>query len=49
MVDKDRVVRRCQNCNKARLRRRQTPPVKDVNAYLEYAQWVIEDIKPKVP
>jgi probable F420-dependent oxidoreductase len=25
------------------------PPVKDVNAYLDYAQWVIEDIKPKVP
>jgi len=25
------------------------PPVKDVNAYLDYAQWVIEEIKPKVP
>jgi probable F420-dependent oxidoreductase len=25
------------------------PPVKDVNAYLEYAQWVIEEIKPNVP
>jgi probable F420-dependent oxidoreductase len=26
-----------------------TPPVQDVNAYLDYAQWIIEDIKPKVP
>ena len=25
------------------------PPVKDVKAYLEYAQWVIEEIKPNVP
>ena len=25
------------------------PPVKDVNAYLDYAQWLIEEIKPKVP
>ena len=25
------------------------PPVKDVNAYLDYLQWVIEEIKPKVP
>jgi probable F420-dependent oxidoreductase len=25
------------------------PPVKEVNAYLDYAQWVIEEIKPKVP
>lgn len=25
------------------------PPVKDVNAYLDYAQWVIEEIKPQVP
>ena len=25
------------------------PPVKDVNAYLDYAQWVMEEIKPKVP
>lgn len=25
------------------------PPVKDVEAYLDYAQWVIEEIKPKVP
>jgi probable F420-dependent oxidoreductase len=25
------------------------PPVKDVNAYLDYAQWVIEEIKPKLP
>jgi probable F420-dependent oxidoreductase len=25
------------------------PPVKDVYAYLDYAQWVIEEIKPKVP
>jgi len=25
------------------------PPVKDINAYLDYAQWVIEEIKPKVP
>jgi probable F420-dependent oxidoreductase len=25
------------------------PPVKNVNAYLDYAQWVIEEIKPKVP
>lgn len=25
------------------------PPVKDVSAYLDYAQWVIEEIKPKVP
>jgi probable F420-dependent oxidoreductase len=24
------------------------PPVTDVNAYLDYAQWVIEDIKPKL-
>ncbi|OBK38449.1 LLM class F420-dependent oxidoreductase [Mycobacterium sp. 1165196.3] len=24
------------------------PPVSDVNAYLDYAQWVIEDIKPKL-
>lgn len=24
------------------------PPVKDVNAYLDYAQLVIEKIKPKV-
>lgn len=24
------------------------PPVTDVNAYLDYIQWVIEDIKPKV-
>lgn len=25
------------------------PPVKGVSAYLDYAQWVIEEIKPKVP
>jgi hypothetical protein len=25
------------------------PPVNDVNAYLDYAQWVIEEITPKVP
>ena len=25
------------------------PPVKDVNAYLDYTQWVMEEIKPKVP
>ena len=25
------------------------PPVKDFNAYLDYLQWVIEEIKPKVP
>jgi alkanesulfonate monooxygenase SsuD/methylene tetrahydromethanopterin reductase-like flavin-dependent oxidoreductase (luciferase family) len=25
------------------------PPVNDVNAYLDYLQWVIEEIKPKVP
>jgi hypothetical protein len=25
------------------------PPVKDVSAYLDYAQWVMEDIKPKAP
>jgi alkanesulfonate monooxygenase SsuD/methylene tetrahydromethanopterin reductase-like flavin-dependent oxidoreductase (luciferase family) len=25
------------------------PPVKDVNAYLDYAQWAIEEIKPQVP
>jgi probable F420-dependent oxidoreductase len=25
------------------------PPVKDLNAYLEYAQWVIEEVKPNVP
>jgi len=25
------------------------PPVTDVDAYLDYAQWVIEEIKPKVP
>jgi len=25
------------------------PPVADVNAYLDCAQWVIEEIKPKVP
>jgi len=25
------------------------PRVKDVNAYLDYAQWVIEEIKPKLP
>jgi hypothetical protein len=25
------------------------PTVKDVNAYLDYAQWVIEEVKPKVP
>ena len=25
------------------------PPVKDVDEYLDYAQWVIEEIKPKVP
>ena len=25
------------------------PPVNDVDAYLDYAQWVIEEIKPKVP
>lgn len=25
------------------------PPVKEVNAYLDYAQWVIEEITPKVP
>ena len=25
------------------------PAVADVNAYLDYAQWVIEEIKPKVP
>lgn len=25
------------------------PPVNDVNAYLDYAQWVIEEIKPNVP
>jgi len=24
------------------------PPVNSVDAYLDYAQWVIEDIKPKV-
>ena len=24
------------------------PPMKDVDAYLDYAQWVIEDIKPRV-
>jgi probable F420-dependent oxidoreductase len=24
------------------------PPVKDVNAYLDYTQWIIEDIKPKL-
>ena len=24
------------------------PPVKDIDAYLDYAQWVIEEIKPKV-
>ena len=24
------------------------PPVKDVSAYLDYAQWIIEDIKPKL-
>jgi hypothetical protein len=25
------------------------PPVKGVSAYLDYLQWVIEEIKPKVP
>ena len=25
------------------------PPVAGVNEYLDYAQWVIEEIKPKVP
>jgi probable F420-dependent oxidoreductase len=25
------------------------PPVEDVNAYLDYAQWIIEEIKPNVP
>jgi hypothetical protein len=25
------------------------PPVTDVNAYLDYAQWVIEEVKPAVP
>ena len=25
------------------------PPVSDVNAYLDYLQWVMEEIKPKVP
>lgn len=25
------------------------PPVKGVNAYLDYLQWVIEEVKPKVP
>jgi hypothetical protein len=25
-----------------------TPPVKDIEAYLDYAQWVIEEIKPRV-
>jgi len=25
------------------------PPVNDLNAYLDYLQWVIEEIKPKVP
>jgi probable F420-dependent oxidoreductase len=25
------------------------PPVADVNAYLDYAQWVIEEVKPHVP
>ena len=24
------------------------PPVADVDAYLDYAQWVIEEIKPRV-
>ena len=24
------------------------PPVSDIDAYLDYAQWVIEEIKPKV-
>ena len=24
------------------------PPVKDIEAFLDYAQWVIEEIKPKV-
>jgi hypothetical protein len=24
------------------------PPMKDIEAYLDYAQWVIEEIKPKV-
>jgi probable F420-dependent oxidoreductase len=26
-----------------------TPPLNDVDAYLDHAQWVIEEIKPKVP
>ena len=25
------------------------PPVSDIDAYLDYAQWIIEEIKPKVP
>jgi hypothetical protein len=25
------------------------PAVKDIGAYLEYAQWVMEEIKPKLP
>jgi hypothetical protein len=25
------------------------PSVRDVDEYLDYAQWVIEEIKPKVP
>jgi hypothetical protein len=25
------------------------PPVRGVNAYLDYAQWVIEEIKPNLP
>jgi hypothetical protein len=25
------------------------PRVRDVDEYLDYAQWVIDDIKPKVP
>ena len=24
------------------------PPVKDIEAYLDYARWVMEEIKPKV-
>ena len=25
------------------------PPVADIEAYMDYAQWVIEEIKPRVP
>jgi hypothetical protein len=25
------------------------PTVTDVSAYLDYAQWVVEEIRPKVP